>query len=168
MSVATTHAGYYGTMAKKSAGILPYRYTNSGLEVLLVHPGGPFWARKDIGAWSVAKGEYANGENAFDAARREFSEETGHTPPGPFLELTPVKQPSGKVISVWATPLDWDPAALVSNTFRLKQAAGSGQWRDFPEVDRAAWFPVAEALRRILPGQRVFIEELAGRLVGAA
>jgi len=130
------------------------------LEVLLVHPGGPFWARKNLGAWSVAKGEYEETEDPFQAALREFHEETGHIVTGPFRRLSTRKQPSGKIIDVWATETDWDPSRLVSNTFALEWPKGSGERRDFPEVDRAEWFRVAEALRRIQPGQRGFIEQL--------
>lgn len=152
-------------MATRSAGILPYRWRDGGIEVLLVHPGGPFWARKDFGAWSVAKGEYVEPEQAFDAALREFQEETGLAPRGSFIELAPLRQPSGKIVSAWAVELDWDPAKLVSNTFELEWPKGSGTLKRFPEADRAEWFAVPEAMQRILPGQRGFVEELARRLV---
>ncbi len=153
-------------MHKRSAGILPYRNRSGRLEVLLVHPGGPFWATKDLGAWSIAKGEYGENEEAFQAALREFQEETGHTPTGLFLQLAPRKQPSGKVIDVWATETDWDPSNLVSNTFSMEWPKGSGRIQDFPEVDRAEWFNFSDALQRILPGQLGFLEELFDKLTG--
>jgi predicted NUDIX family NTP pyrophosphohydrolase len=151
-------------VTKISAGILPYRSTDRGLEVLLVHPGGPFWARRDLGSWSLAKGLCAPGEAPFDAALREFAEETGHTPRGDFLPLGSHRQPGGKLVHAWAVALDWDPALLECNTFEMEWPRGSGRLQRFPEVDRAAWFGVEEAARRILPGQRPFIEELKQRL----
>jgi predicted NUDIX family NTP pyrophosphohydrolase len=154
-------------MAKVSAGIIPYRSTDRGLEVLLVHPGGPFWARRDLGSWSIAKGLCEPGEAPFDAALREFVEETGHTPRGDFLPLGSHRQPGGKLVHAWAVALDWDPALLECNTFEMEWPRGSGRLQRFPEVDRAGWFDVREAVRRILPGQRPFIEELHQRLVGA-
>ncbi|MGH8763086.1 MAG: NUDIX domain-containing protein [Nitrosospira sp.] len=151
-------------MRRNSAGILPYRFKSSQLEVLLVHPGGPFWARKDFGAWSIAKGEYGEGESPFEAAIREFQEETGHRPSPPFLSLAPRKQPGGKIIEVWAVESDWDAAKLVSNTFCMEWPKRSGKICAFPEVDRAEWFEIAEAARRILPGQRGFLQELHEKL----
>lgn len=152
-------------MSKRSAGLLPYRYTNGELEVLLVHPGGPFWAKKDVGAWSIAKGEYDETESAFDAALREFREETGTTAPrGRYIELTPIRLRSGKLVSAWAVEMDWNPDALVSNLFELELPKGSGRIKQYPEVDRAAWFAIAEARRRIIEGQRGFIDELAQKL----
>jgi predicted NUDIX family NTP pyrophosphohydrolase len=151
-------------MAKTSAGLLPYRRRNGALEVLLVHPGGPLWARKDQGAWSIAKGEYGPEEAPFDAALREFAEETGFRPEGEFLALQPRTQPSGKVIRAWAVETDWDPSTLRCNPFEMEWPKGSGRVRAFPEVDRAGWFSLAEAAGRIVPGQRGFLEELAERL----
>lgn len=152
-------------MTRRSAGLLPYRYVDGALEVLLVHPGGPFWAKKDSGAWSIAKGEYGDDEDAFQAALREFKEETGAVPPlTAFIALTPLRQRSGKVVCVWAVEMDWDPATLVSNTFDLEMPKGSGRFRQYPEVDRAAWFAIPGALRKIIAGQRGFIEELALKL----
>jgi predicted NUDIX family NTP pyrophosphohydrolase len=151
-------------MAKTSAGILPYRRRAGVLEVLLAHPGGPFWARKDLGAWSIAKGEYGPDEEPFAAALREFEEETGFRPAGEFLRLQPRKQPSGKVIEAWAVETDWDPSALTCTTFEMEWPKGSGRLCVFPEVDRAEWFSLAEAARRIVPGQRGFLEELPERL----
>jgi predicted NUDIX family NTP pyrophosphohydrolase len=147
-------------MPRTSAGILLYRRQGSKLEVLLVHPGGPFWAKKDLGAWSLAKGEYQEGEDPLCAALREFFEETGYKPAGPFLPLGQRKQPGGKHISAWAAEEDWDPSNLVSNTFRMEWPKGSGQIREFPEIDRAEWFEMAEAQRRILSGQRGFLDKL--------
>jgi predicted NUDIX family NTP pyrophosphohydrolase len=152
-------------MPRTSAGILLYRRQGNGLEVLLVHPGGPFWTKKDLGAWSLAKGEYQEGEDPLRAALREFFEETGHRPTGPFLPLGERKQPSGKRILAWAAESDWDPASLVSNTFNMEWPRGSGRIREFPEVDRAAWFDMTEAQRRILSGQRGFLDELHQKLM---
>src|SRR5262245_59568515 len=131
-------------MAVKSAGILLYRYTAGVLEVLLVHPGGPFWAGKDAGAWSIPKGEMQDGEDALRAAHREFAEETGATLDAPATELPPVKQPSGKIVHAFAVLGDFDPAALRSNSFELEWPRGSQRKRSFPEVDEAAWLDVAE------------------------
>ena len=151
-------------MPKKSAGILPYRSKDGRLEVLLVHPGGPFWAKKDLGSWSIAKGEYEEGEDPLQAALREFLEETGHQPAGPFLPLAQRKQPGGKRIDAWATENDWDSSKLISNTFSMEWPKGSGRIQAFPEVDRAEWFEISEAARRILPGQRGFLDELYEKL----
>ena len=151
-------------MPKTSAGILPYRSKDGRLEVLLVHPGGPFWAKKDLGSWSIAKGEYEEGEDPLQAALREFLEETGHLPVGPFFPLAQRKQSGGKRIDAWATESDWDSSKLVSNTFSMEWPKGSGQIQTFPEVDRAEWFEISEAARRILPGQRGFLDELYEKL----
>ncbi|HSJ62767.1 MAG TPA: NUDIX domain-containing protein [Gemmatimonadaceae bacterium] len=148
-------------MPRVSAGLLPYRSRDGRLEVLLVHPGGPFWARKDAGAWSIAKGEIDPDEDPLAAAVREFAEETGHHPAGEFIRLTSLKQPGGKVVHAWAVAMDWDPAGLASNEFEMEWPRGSGRMRRFAEVDRAEWFERSEALRRILAGQRGFIEELS-------
>ncbi len=151
-------------MPKTSAGILLYRTRSGRLEVLLVHPGGPFWARKDLGSWSIAKGEYEEGEDPLQAALREFFEETGFRPAGPFLPLTQRKQASGKLVDAWATESDWDTSRLVSNTFSMEWPKGSGRVREFPEVDRAEWFEISEAMRRINPAQAGFIDELVKKL----
>jgi len=140
-------------MPKSSAGLLLYRHRNGALEVFLVHPGGPFWAKKDAGAWSIPKGEIAPDEEPLAAARRELTEETGCVASGDFYALTPVKQPSGKIVHAWAVEGDFDPAQLKSNVFTWKG-------REFPEVDRAAWFAVSEARQKILRGQVGFLEEL--------
>jgi len=138
---------------KTSAGLLLYRHGRDGLEVFLVHPGGPFWAHKDEGSWSIPKGEFGLGEDPLDAARREFTEETSFTASGDFVPLTPLKQPSGKVVHAWAVKGDCDPALVRSNTFVLKG-------REYPEIDRAAWFGLAEARKKILRGQVGFLDEL--------
>jgi predicted NUDIX family NTP pyrophosphohydrolase len=151
-------------MPSASAGILPYRLKDGRLEVLLVHPGGPIWARRDIGAWSIAKGGYKEDEPPFQAALREFFEETGQLLDGPFLPLARRRQPSGKLIDAWAAESDWDASNLVSNTFSMEWPKKSGKIREFPEVDRAAWFNMAEAARRIHPGQLGFLQELQDAL----
>lgn len=145
---------------KLSAGIVLYRRSNGELEVFLVHPGGPFWAKKDAGAWSIPKGEYAEGEEPEAVARREFQEETGCALTGPLQPLTSLKQPSGKVISAWAMEGDFDPALLKSNTFALEWPPRSGKMQQFPEVDRGAWFDLPTAREKILTGQRQFLEQL--------
>jgi predicted NUDIX family NTP pyrophosphohydrolase len=154
-------------MAKTSAGLLPYRWRDGGLDVFLVHPGGPYWARKDTHAWSVAKGEVEGDEDLLAAARREFREETGLTLSGRPLPLAPVRQPGGKVVHVFALEADPDPAAVRSNTFRMEWPPRSGRIADFPEVDKAAWFPLADALSRIHKGQVPVLTALSDRL-GAA
>ena len=147
-------------MSRTSAGLLLYRQV-PGLEVLLVHPGGPFFARKDLGAWSLPKGEYESHDDALAAAQREFREETGFAPRGPFVALGTLKQPSGKSITAWAFEGDCDPALLVSNTFELEWPPKSGRMKSFPEIDRVAWFSLGEAREKILPYQRPFLAELA-------
>ena len=151
-------------MPKTSAGILPYRRRDGQLEVLLVHPGGPFWKNKDLGAWSIAKGEYEEDEDPLQAALREFFEETGHRATGPLLPLTRRKQPSGKLVDAWAVESNWDASGLVSNTFTLEWPKGSGRMQEFPEVDRAEWFEISEATRRIRPAQIGFLDELLEKL----
>jgi predicted NUDIX family NTP pyrophosphohydrolase len=150
-------------MARHSAGLLMYR-RRGGLEVLLVHPGGPFWTGKDLGAWSMPKGEFDPGEDPLAAAQREFREETGLAAAGEFIPLTPRKQPSGKIIEAWAVEGDCDPAAIRSNLFTLEWPPHSGRQQQFPEVDRAAWFSLAEAREKIIKGQVGFLEELQARL----
>lgn len=142
---------------KVSSGLLLYRERGGELEVFLVHPGGPFWAKKDEGAWSIPKGEFEPPEDPLTAARREFREETGFPIDGAFLPLTPLKQKSGKTVYAWAVRGDCDPALITSNTFTF-------QGREFPEIDRAGWFGMAEAKRKILPGQAGFLDELPKRL----
>jgi predicted NUDIX family NTP pyrophosphohydrolase len=147
-------------MARLSAGLLLYRRRRGVLEVFLVHPGGPFWAGKEAGAWSIPKGEFSPGEEPLAAARREFGEETGFTAAGEFLPLTPLKQPSGKIIQAWAVAGDCDPGAIRSNIFTLEWPPRSGRRQEFPEVDRAAWFTLAGAREKISQGQAGFLEEL--------
>ena len=148
-------------MSKKSAGLVLYRERSAGQEVLLVHPGGPFWAKKDEGAWSIPKGEFVEGEDPLAVARREFEEETGASPPaGEALALEPVRQPSGKVVHAWAMRGDFDPRLLVSNTFSIEWPPRSGREAEFPEVDRADWFGWEIALTKIQKGQRPILEEL--------
>jgi predicted NUDIX family NTP pyrophosphohydrolase len=148
-------------MSKTAAGLLLFRNAPGGPEVLLVHLGGPFWARKDLGAWSLPKGEVAPGEDPLAAARREFREETGYEPPGTPFPLGQIKQASGKVVYAWAVEGDFEPSSLRSNTFSVEWPKGSGQVREFPEVDRAAWFDLAEARRRILSSQVPLLDVLA-------
>jgi predicted NUDIX family NTP pyrophosphohydrolase len=148
-------------MPKKSAGLLLYREGSEGLEVLLVHPGGPFWARKDDGAWSIPKGEFEDPEDPLAAAIREFEEETGARPGGEFIPLKPLKQPGGKLVYAWAVRADFDPATLKSNLFSMEWPPRSGRRQEFPEVDRAAWFGMEAARRKILKGQAGFLDQLA-------
>jgi predicted NUDIX family NTP pyrophosphohydrolase len=148
-------------MAKHSAGILLYRRAGDGLEVLLVHPGGPFWAKKDVGVWSIPKGEHDEGEDALATALREFHEETGTVlPPGALTDLGTVKQRAGKVVRAWAAEGDLAADAIRSNHFTIEWPPRSGRMREFPEVDRAAWFGVVEARERINPAQAAFLDRL--------
>lgn len=151
-------------MPTTSAGLLLYRRDAAGLRVLLVHPGGPFWARKDLGAWSIPKGEVSAGEDLLAAAKREFEEETGARVDGPTLALGEIRQRSGKVVHAWAMRGDFDPTALRSNTFEMEWPRGSGKKRSFPEVDRAAWFDLSEARERILASQAPLLDALRARL----
>jgi predicted NUDIX family NTP pyrophosphohydrolase len=152
-------------MPAQSAGILLHRRRQGRLEVLLVHPGGPLWARRDEGAWSIPKGEYDPGEEPLGAARREFQEELGSPPPGgPFAELGEVRQKSGKRVRAWAVEGDLDAAAAHSDTFELEWPPGSGRRLQVPEIDRAEWFGLEEAVRRINPAQVELLERLARRL----
>jgi predicted NUDIX family NTP pyrophosphohydrolase len=144
--------------------LLLFRRRGGEPEVLLVHPGGPFWARKDDGAWSIPKGEVEPGEDLLASARREFAEETGFRVEPPFIPLTPVRQASGKVVHAWAVEGDADPARLRSNLVTLEWPPKSGRHQEFPEVDRAAWFSLAVAERKVVPGQRGLLAELTGVL----
>jgi predicted NUDIX family NTP pyrophosphohydrolase len=147
--------------AKRSAGILLYRLSGSAPEVLLVHPGGPFWARRDAGAWSVPKGEYEDADDPLAAARREFEEETGTAlETGELLELGDVKQKNGKVVSAWAAEGDLDPDAVHSNTFTMEWPPRSGRAAEFPEIDRAGWFGIDEARQKLNPAQAEFLDRL--------
>jgi predicted NUDIX family NTP pyrophosphohydrolase len=146
---------------KLSAGLLLYRVIEGELEVLIGHPGGPFWARKDDGAWSIPKGEYTEGEDPWTVAQREFFEELGkRVPSGPRIDFVPVKQPSGKVITAFAVASDLDLEGTFSNTFELEWPKGSGKFREFPEIDRVGWFPVAQARSKLLKGQRPLLDQL--------
>ena len=148
-------------MPKLSAGLLLYRLTNGVVEVLISHPGGPFWARKDDGAWSIPKGEYSPGDDPWAAAQREFEEEVGSAaPPGPRIELAPVKQAGGKVVTAFAVRGDIDVAGADSNTFELEWPRGSGKLKSFPEVDRVEWFTVAQARVKLLKGQLPLLDQL--------
>jgi predicted NUDIX family NTP pyrophosphohydrolase len=148
-------------MPKLSAGLLLYRVRDDIVEVLIVHPGGPFWARRDDGVWSIPKGEYADGEDPWAAAQREFEEEIGLPPPaGPRIEFAPLKQPSGKVVTASAVCGDLDLTDAHSNTFELEWPKGSGRVQSFPEVDRVGWFSVAQARTKLLKGQRPFLDRL--------
>jgi predicted NUDIX family NTP pyrophosphohydrolase len=151
-------------MAATSAGLLLYRIGADAVEVLLVHPGGPFWARKDLGAWSIPKGEIDAGEEHLAAARREFREELGTDADGPATPLGVVQQAGGKWVHAWAVRGDLDPSAITSNTFEIEWPRGSGKQRTFPEVDRAVWFAIDEARRRILPAQAAFLDRLLAEL----
>ncbi|TVP66974.1 MAG: NUDIX domain-containing protein [Leptolyngbya sp. LCM1.Bin17] len=147
-------------MAKKSAGLLMYRTQSGQLEVLLVHSGGPYWVNRHWQAWSIPKGEIDPGEDTFEAAKREFQEETGQIPQGVFYPLRPVRQAGGKLVFAWAFEGNFDPAMLHSNTFVLEWPPHSGQMQEFPEVDRAAWFCLEEAKKRIIKAQAQFLEDL--------
>jgi len=150
---------------KRSAGLLVYRRGTRGVEVLLGHMGGPYWARKDAGAWSVPKGEYDDEEQPLAAARREFEEELGLPPPdGSLLELGTATQSSGKVVVVWAVEGDLDPADVVPGTFEMEWPPGTGRIAVFPEIDRAAWFGLGAAREALVAGQRPFVDRLAERL----
>jgi predicted NUDIX family NTP pyrophosphohydrolase len=154
-------------MAKRatvSAGLLLYRHTGGGWEVLLAHPGGPFWAHRDAGAWSIPKGLVEEGEDVLMAACREFEEETGLRPIGPFLSLGSVRQKAGKLIYAWAWQGDVDPSRLTSNLMRTEWPRGSGRWLRFPEVDRCAWFAPLTAREKLNPAQVAFIDRLEARL----
>ena len=151
-------------MAQKSAGILMYRMKDHGPELLLVHPGGPFWAKRDDGAWSIPKGLFEDDEDPLIAARREFAEETGCLPAENFILLGRFKQPSGKTISAWAVEGDFDLSKFHSNLFSMEWPPKSGRMREFPEADRAGWFAPDEALRKIVKGQRPIVTSLLERL----
>jgi predicted NUDIX family NTP pyrophosphohydrolase len=153
--------------AQVSAGLLVYRRKPDGMEVLLAHPGGPFWAKKDLGAWTIPKGLVERADDVLATAQREFTEETGFAAHGPFLPLSPVKQTSGKIVHAFACEDDFDPAQLVSNIFELEWPPRSGRVQSFPEVDRAGWFDLAQAMDKIIAYQRPFLIELQTKL-GAA
>jgi predicted NUDIX family NTP pyrophosphohydrolase len=150
-------------VTKRSAGLLLYRTTNDFLELFLVHPGGPFFARKDLGAWSIPKGEFEM-EDPLAAARREFKEETGFDIAGEFVELAPIKQKGGKFVYAWAVEADLDPSKIKSNTFKLEWPPKTGKMAEYPEVDRGAWFSIEEARQKILSSQESLISDLLKKL----
>lgn len=154
-------------MSKQSSGILLYRRKNERLEILIVHPGGPFWKKKDSGAWSIPKGEFEV-EDALQAAKREFEEELGSPIEGEMVALKPQKQKGGKIVHAWAVEGDLDPQKIKSNTFELEWPPKSGKTQQFPEIDRAEWFPVSTALEKINQGQAAFIQELVEKLDAGA
>ena len=155
-------------MPKRSAGILMYRRAVLGLELLLVHPGGPFWKKRDAGAWSIPKGEYSAGEDPLAVAVREFEEEIGARLAGEFRPLGEVVQKGGKIVAAWAVEGDLDPATIRSNMFEIEWPPKSGRRAAFPEVDRAAWFSAEEAREKILSSQRPFIARLEERIARRA
>jgi predicted NUDIX family NTP pyrophosphohydrolase len=149
----------------QSAGLLLYRQRDGKLEVLLVHPGGPFWQKRDEGVWSIPKGEFAENEGGIDVARREFQEELGAPAPnGVPTPLGSVRQSGGKIVHAWALPGDLDVTRVISNTFEIEWPPRSGKTQAFPEIDRAAWFDPDEGRRRLLPAQRAFIDRLEEQL----
>jgi predicted NUDIX family NTP pyrophosphohydrolase len=152
------------TSSRQSAGLLVFRGDPPDLEVLLAHPGGPYWTKKDAGAWTIPKGEFMDDEEPLPAAKREFEEEMGSSIDGEFLELEPLRQPSGKMIYAFAVRGDFDPERLTSNLFAMEWPPKSGRQQEFPEVDRAAWFSIAEARVTILPGQAPFLDALLARV----
>ena len=151
-------------MPRKSARILLYKIENKILKIFLVHPGGPFWAKKDDGAWSIPKGEFEDGEDPIDAAKREFEEETGIKISGDFIELKPVKQKSGKIVYAWAVEGDIDVSKIKSNEFEIEWPPKSGKMKTFPEIDKAAWFDLGEANKKIIEAQSSLIKELETKL----
>ena len=161
-------ANYIGcqeqALPKKSAGLLLYRRPTGALEVLLVHPGGPFWAKKDDGAWSIPKGEFSDNEEPLKAARREFQEEMGSPAPDEVMELKPLRQSGGKTVYAWAAEGEFDPTKLKSNQFSMEWPPKSGRTQEFPEVDRAEWFTLEQAKKKILPGQVGFLEQLTEKI----
>ena len=149
---------------RKSAGLLVFRKMNTAIEVFLVHPGGPFWKGKDLGAWSIPKGEFTDGEDPLAVAQREFKEETGQEISGDFIALKTIQQKGGKLVHAWAVEGDADADRIVSNTFRQEYPYKSGRWITIPEVDKAAWLGVDEARKKINPAQEAFLEELVQKI----
>jgi predicted NUDIX family NTP pyrophosphohydrolase len=147
-------------MPKRSAGLMMYRRREDRLEVLLAHPGGPFWAKKDTGAWSIPKGEFEADEDPLQAAKREFEEESGIAPEGEFIALGEVKQAGGKLVTAWAVEGDCEASSLKSNLFSMEWPPRSGRMKEFPEVDKWEWFSLDEAGEKILSGQKIFLEKL--------
>jgi predicted NUDIX family NTP pyrophosphohydrolase len=161
-------ARYTFLMLKSSAGLMLYRVRDRELEVLLVHPGGPFWAKKDLGAWTIPKGEIEPGENQLDAARREFEEELGFSPKGDFVPLGTITQKAGKIVQAWALQGDCDPNAIKSNSFVIEWPPRSGKQQSFPEVDRAAFYGIEEAKSKINPAQVELLSRLQEIVLGKA
>ena len=155
-------------MAARSAGIIVYRKRAETIEVLLVHPGGPFWSKRDSGAWSIPKGEYSDDEDAEAAARREFEEETGWTITSDLLPLGEIRQKAGKTVTAFAAEGDFDTASLDSNRFEIEWPPKSGRIAAFPEVDRAGWFALDEAREKIIEGQRPLLDRLEALVGGSA
>jgi predicted NUDIX family NTP pyrophosphohydrolase len=151
-------------MGKKSAGILVYRKNKDEHEVFLVHPGGPFWAKKDLNSWSIPKGEFDDDEEAFAAAKREFNEETSYEIRGEFIKLEPIKQPGGKMIYAWAVKAELDETKIKSNLFKLEWPIKSGNFKEFPEIDKAKWFSFKTAKHKMLKGQLPILENMANML----
>ncbi len=152
-------------MPKKSAGLLVFREIKASLEVLLVHMGGPFWSKKDDGAWSIPKGEIEEGEEPLAVALREFKEESGSELSGDFIQLDPLRQPGGKFVYAWAVKGDFEPATLKSNTFWMEWPPRSGRQKEFPEIDQAEWFSIETAMQKILKGQQGFLTQLKQRFL---
>lgn len=152
-------------MPKISAGLLLYRIRDRGIEVLLVHPGGPFWAKRDVGAWSIPKGEAQPGDDLLERARTELREETGASVTEPFMPLRPIRQAGEKRVHAWAVEADLDPASMASNAFEIEFPSGSGHIRTFPEVDRAEWFDLETARRKILAAQSELLDQLVAALL---
>ncbi len=151
-------------MPKRSAGLLMFRWRGEDLEVFLVHPGGPFWAKKDLGAWSIPKGEYPGDEDPLTAARREFEEETGFAAAGEFIPLADITQPGGKIVKAWAIEGDCEAADVRSNMFSMEWPPKSGRMQEFPEIDRGEWFPLESARDKLLKGQVGFLDQLASKI----
>ena len=151
-------------MPKQAAGILLYRRGPRGLEVLLAHPGGPLWAKKDLASWTIPKGQFTDSESPMAAAKREFEEEMGSPPSGHFVEIGSIKQPSGKIVYAFAAESDFDVSTVKSNLFSLEWPPRSGKFAEFPEVDRAGWFSIDEAREKILKGQQPFLDRLVALL----
>lgn len=157
-----------GKRAGVSAGLLLFRRGEGGVEVFLAHPGGPFWAKRDAGAWTIPKGLVDEGEDPLDAARREFQEETGIRPAGEFLPLGSVRQKAGKTVHAWAWEGDADPARIVSNRMEIEWPPRSGRWKSYPEVDRCGWFAPEEAREKLIPAQAELVDRLLARLADDA
>jgi predicted NUDIX family NTP pyrophosphohydrolase len=152
-------------MAKRSAGLLLYRRRAGNLEVLLVHPGGPFWQKRDAGAWSIPKGEFGDDEDALAAAQREFQEETGLVALGQFVPLRPIKQRGGKTVYAWMVECDLDASQIKSNVFSMEWPPKSGKFQEFAEIDRAEWFTLDLAMEKIIEAQRPLLEEAQSKLL---